>query len=277
MNAMKNYVKNLKLFGLATLILVFFSNCSDDDGEKEGVEEETGFRIEIATNSTFGKILVNQDNQSMYFFANDVNGQRNCAGNCASVWPPVTGELYELELGANLDVADFATIAIENGLKQITYKGWPLYYFSTNGDGQLEPSGATEGDGKNGTFHIAKPDYTLLLGRQPLTEGGDPVVYLVDDKGVSLYLNTGDEENKSNCAGGCAGVWPPFKDTALVLPSSMATYDFGTVDREDDLGPQLSFEGSPVYFFSQDEGNRGSVLGQEGGPNKTFFVVEPVL
>lgn len=271
---MKNY---LKLVGALALIITLFTSCSDDDGEEkvEDVIEETGLTIKIYEDNELGYILVNQDNQSMYFFAEDVDGQRNCAGGCANVWPPVVGELYELEIGPNLDESDFATVSIEDGKKQITYKGWPLYYFSTEGNGALEAPGATEGDGRGEVFHIAKPDYTVLIGKQPVEEGGEPEVYLVNDRGVSLYLNFGDDYDKSNCLGGCAGVWPPFPYEAdMVLPSSISLEDFNTAERGDDLGPQASYKGFPMYFFSSDEGNMGSVLGQAGGPNQTFFVMQ---
>ncbi len=271
---MKNY---LKPAGILALALTLFISCSDDEGEEkvEDVIEETGLTITTYDNGELGGILVNQDNQSMYFFAEDVNGQRNCDGGCVDVWPPVVGEIYELEIGSDLDESDFGTIAIGDGQKQITYKGWPLYYFSTEGNGELEAPGATEGDGRGGVFHIAKPDYTVLIAKQVVEEGGEPEVYLVNDKGVSLYLNLDDNYNQSNCVGGCAGVWPPFQDQEyLVLPSSLNPEDFYTVEREDDLGPQASFKGFPMYFFSNDEGNRGSVLGQAGGPNQTFFVTQ---
>lgn len=270
---MKTYLNYARLMPLAALALLLFS-ASCTKNEDDPIEEQ-GFAIKVVNNNEFGKILVNQDNQSMYFFAGDVSGESKCSGGCADKWPAVTGERYDLEIGSNLEESDFGTITRADGQKQITYKGWPLYYLSPDSDGKLENPGQTLGDGLGSVFHIAKPDYTILLGRQPLTEGGDNAIYLVDDRGVSLYRNTGDAENVSNCNGGCAGIWPPFKYAELVVPSSLNAYDFGSVTRQDDLGPQLSFKGSPLYFFSQDNQQRGSILGQGGGPNQTFFVVEP--
>jgi predicted lipoprotein with Yx(FWY)xxD motif len=78
---MKNY---LKPSGILALALTLFISCSDDEGEEkvEDVVEETGLTITTYDNGELGGILVNQDNQSMYFFAEDVNGQRNCDGGC---------------------------------------------------------------------------------------------------------------------------------------------------------------------------------------------------
>lgn len=267
----RNY---FNLLGLAVFAVMVMSACTKNEDDQPA-EEEYGLHVQVVSKATFGNILVNEDNQSMYFFANDVSGESNCNGGCADRWPAVIADLYDLKLDSYLDLADFGTTTRNDGQKQLTYKGWPLYYFSPESDGKLENAGETSGDGAGGLFHVAKPDYTILLARQAVVEGEDAIVYLVDDRGVSLYLNNADGENVSNCNGGCAGVWPPFKKEELVLPSSLAAYDFDSLEREDDLGPQLSFKGSPIYFFSQDELQRASVKGQGGGPNQTFFVVEP--
>lgn len=60
--------------------------------------------------------------------------------------------------------------------------------------------------------------------------------------------------------------------TAMVLPSIVSEGTFLDITRVDNLGPQLALDGSPLYRFSQDGLQRGSVLGQAGGPNANFFV-----
>ena len=269
---MKINRKFFNLLGLAVLALFLTTSCTKE--EVDDIPEELGFGVEIAYTNNFGKILVNQNNQSMYFFAGDVDGYSNCNGGCAEVWPPVLRKVDEIRIDSDLYSEDFSNITREDGQKQLTFKGWPLYYFSPDADGILENPGQTLGDGKGGVFHIAKPDYSLLLGQQTLEGEAVEKIYLVDYRGVTLYKNTADGVNQSNCNGGCAGVWPPFEKRELILPSSLYDADFKEIEREDDLGPQLSFKGSPLYYFSQDEEKRGLVLGQAGGPNKTFFVIE---
>lgn len=229
------------------------------------------FSIKLWEDGTLGQILVNGNDQAMYFFAEDVTGESNCSGGCADTWPAVTGDVYSLELGAGLDKADFGSIDAGYDEKQITYKGWPLYYFSPDGDGELEATKETLGEGKGGVFHVAKPDYSILLAKQSVVAGEDKVVYLVNDRGVSIYYNSADEDNKSNCSGGCASVWTPVSKNEIVVPSSLDEYDFAKIDRDDDLGPQVARKGRPLYYFDQDDNKPGIVLGEAGGPNKTFF------
>lgn len=253
------------------------TSCSSDDDYKNNPVEASNLTIQLAENGTFGSIMVNQNNQSMYFFAGDVTGVSNCNGGCADVWPPVIEDLSQLELGAGLNATLFGNITREDGQNQITFKGWPLYYFSPDADGVLENPGATLGDGRGDAFYILKPDYSIFFGRQVLEEGAEATLYLVDENGVTLYFTAGDNVNVSNCAGGCAGVWPPSKvPENMILPSLLGSNSFAIVDRNDELSPQLSFMGSPLYRFTPDEGVRGNVLGQAGGPGANFFVLEPL-
>lgn len=273
---MKNNRNFFNLMGLFVFALFLFSSCTKEEGV-DPTPEETKFTIKTVNNNQFGYILTDQNEQSMYFFAEDVKGESKCSGGCGNVWPPVTGDIYDLLPDSYLDQSDFGTITRADGQKQITYKGWPLYYFSPEGDGVLEQPREVLGDGRGGVFHVAKPDYAVLLGKQVVVEGEPAVVYLTDDRGVSLYLNTADEKNVSNCSGGCANVWPPFKKSELIVPSSLEYFDLENFNREDDLGLQLSFEGFPLYYFSQDEQVRGRTLGNGGGPNQTFFVIQPEI
>lgn len=269
---MKNYLKYFKILGVAVFSLMLLNSCEKNDDN----EDDSTPGVKIANNAEFGSILVDQDNRSLYFSANDISGESVCSGGCADVWPALTISGFELEIGAGLNEDDFSTITRDDGLKQITFKGWPLYYFSPNSDGELETANNIEGDGRGDVFYVAKPDYSLMVGKQIVEEGENPKIYLVDDNGVSLYLNTDDDEDFSNCIGGCAGVWPPFDAPgSLIVPSILDANDFSVIYRDDELGPQLGFLGSPLYHFSQDALERGSVLGQGGGPAQSFFVVDP--
>ena len=270
-----NYRNYFNLLSITAFVLILVSSCTLEE-DIIPVEEELKFNIQTLDNNEFGYILSNQNYQSIYFFAGDVSGnQSNCNGDCAYTWPPVIGDPYDLALDANLSAADFGTTTREDGQKQLTFKGWPLYYFAPDGDGVLEAPNQVLGDGRGGVFHVAKPDYTVLLAKQPVTEGGEDVIYLVNDRGVTIYLNTADEENVSNCSGGCAEVWPIVEKVEKILaPSSLDAYDFDSFYRTDDLGGQMTYKGSPLYYFIQDEFKKGVVLGQAGGPNQTFFVID---
>jgi predicted lipoprotein with Yx(FWY)xxD motif len=78
---------------------------------------------------------------TVYLFAADRGTKSSCAGECAQVWPPVTTTGNPRTTGGALASA-LGTTSRSGGVKQLTYRGHPLYYYV--GD---QRSGATTGQG----------------------------------------------------------------------------------------------------------------------------------
>ena len=89
--------------------------------------------------------------------------------------------------------------------------------------------------------------------------------YLVDDRGVTVYLFTNDTpgNNLSACSSGaCLATWPPVLTGESPLPSEIAGQSLvGSFDRPDGLGTQLTYNGWPLHYFSQDL-TPGDTVGQ---------------
>jgi predicted lipoprotein with Yx(FWY)xxD motif len=80
---------------------------------------------------------------TVYLFEGDKGTtSSNCNGACASAWPPVTTSATA-QATAAAKAADLGTITRADGTKQVTYKGHPLYYFSSDKD-----AGDAYGQGK---------------------------------------------------------------------------------------------------------------------------------
>lgn len=94
--------------------------------------------------------FINAANFTVYVFDADlgVPGQSACNGTCAQNWPPFI-------TNATTFPANYASITRQDGGKQLTYKGRPLYTFSFD-----TAPGQANGDGVNafgGLWHIARP------------------------------------------------------------------------------------------------------------------------
>jgi predicted lipoprotein with Yx(FWY)xxD motif len=81
---------------------------------------------------------------TLYTFDKDVagDGKSACNGPCATLWPPFAAGANEV-MGA-----DFKVITREDGTKQWTYKGMPLYLYSKD----TKPGDKT-GNKFNGVWH----------------------------------------------------------------------------------------------------------------------------
>ncbi len=96
--------------------------------------------------------------------------------------------------------------------------------------------------------------------------------FLVDDKGMTLYLFTKDSPNTSACYGKCASFWPPLLTSGTpVGASGLDASKFGTTTRTDGT-VQATYNGWPLYYFAKDK-QAGDTNGQKVGG--TWFVISP--
>ena len=71
---------------------------------------------------------------------------------------------------------------------------------------------------------------------------------LTDQNKISLYTFDADDENKTNCAGGCLDVWP-----ALIVPAgAKVAAPFATIQRSDGR-LQLTVNKLPLYYYFKDQ------------------------
>jgi len=108
--------------------------------------------IDLAYNEVLGEYLVDQDGMTLYYSVADVpdSGKSSCGDTCTHYWPPFhTGQIV---INKNLSWFDFDTIYRDDGSAQITYKGWPLYYYTND----YSP-GEIRGQGIDGVWFVAGP------------------------------------------------------------------------------------------------------------------------
>lgn len=281
-------LKQLK-FAAAVVITTFFVSCSSDGGDSgdngnnNPPAPEVKKAVSLATSATLGSYLVDKDGRSLYFFSTDANGQSSCTGGCEVVWPVFyVDNLTADKLGTGLTLSDFGTITTPSAKKQLTYKGWPLYYYSpSSGDdgyGNVtntpEAAGKTSGDGIGGIWFIAKPDYSVMIVRSQLvghdgknyksdyTVGDGATTYFTDGKGLTLYAFKNDNFKKNNFTKedfSNNSVWPIYETDKIVVPSVLDKSKFSVITV---FGKsQLVYNGWPLYYFGQDASVRGANKG----------------
>jgi predicted lipoprotein with Yx(FWY)xxD motif len=86
--------------------------------------------ISLGEAAGVGKILVDEEGMTLYYFQKDQkgSGKSKCEGACAEAWPPLITE-GEPEAMAGVKAAMLGTIERSDGTTQVTYAGWPLYTF----------------------------------------------------------------------------------------------------------------------------------------------------
>jgi predicted lipoprotein with Yx(FWY)xxD motif len=74
-------------------------------------------------------VLVNSKGFTLYAFEADKGGKSACNGQCAQVWPPLTGKP---KAQGTAVASKLGTIKRNDGTSQVTYAGHPLYTYTAD-------------------------------------------------------------------------------------------------------------------------------------------------
>jgi predicted lipoprotein with Yx(FWY)xxD motif len=86
--------------------------------------------------SDFGPMLFDARGQAIYLFEVETAGTPACYGECAAAWPPVlTNGPPEATGDVRADL--LGTVQRDDGSRQVTYAGHPLYFYANEGPGQV--------------------------------------------------------------------------------------------------------------------------------------------
>ena len=113
----------------------------------------------VVRSSAFGKMLFAGNGRALYAFTRDTRaGPSRCYGDCAAAWP-VYFAGKTLRAGAGVKQSLLGTVRRRDGRRQVTYNGWPLYFYAHEQAGQvLCQNVRTHG----GTWLVVRPSGTLV-------------------------------------------------------------------------------------------------------------------
>lgn len=88
-------------------------------------------RLESAEKAPFGRYVTDSHGRTLYMFEGDQQGQpSSCYDACEQAWPPALAGKAKIDLGPKLDQSKLGTVTRRDGSVQLTYGGWPLYYYA---------------------------------------------------------------------------------------------------------------------------------------------------
>lgn len=124
--------------------------ASDKKTEAVGIPTK---KLIAATIPKMGKVVTDAKGWVLYRFDLDSTtpSASTCSGKCAQIWPPVLADGTPELVGIPAKLV--GTIERDDGAKQVTLNGWPLYRYI----GDPKP-GAWKGQMVNGTWFVTAPD-----------------------------------------------------------------------------------------------------------------------
>jgi predicted lipoprotein with Yx(FWY)xxD motif len=89
--------------------------------------------VQASVNPEFGTVLMDGERMSLYIFLKDTqnSGASTCTAGCAEKWPPLLAQVAPVA-GEEVDATLLGTITRDDGSLQVSYNGWPLYYYKVD-------------------------------------------------------------------------------------------------------------------------------------------------
>ncbi|MEU0135680.1 hypothetical protein ABZ172_16880 [Streptomyces sp. NPDC006296] len=132
------------------LLAAALTGCSDGTSQGEGLgptaagaSPSAPATVDTKAEGKLGTILVDDKGNTLYLFLADTKNTSNCAGACATAWPPLLTK-GAAEVGSGADKKLLGSTKRSGGDEQVTYNGHPLYYYA----GDTKP-GQTNGQALN--------------------------------------------------------------------------------------------------------------------------------
>lgn len=119
-----------------------------------------GVALAIQPSPAYGQYLTDGQGRTVYLFTRDQGAHGSaCNGACVSAWPPVLVQATP-QIAAQVDPKKLGTIRRDDGSRQLTYNGWPLYYYAPD-----QRAGDTRGQSIQefgGTWYLVSPSGELI-------------------------------------------------------------------------------------------------------------------
>jgi predicted lipoprotein with Yx(FWY)xxD motif len=110
-------------------------------------------------NTRYGPILFDANDRVLYGFTRDKRGGKStCYGACAAAWPVYFAK-GKVNAMRGVKQSLIGTVRRRNGRLQVTYNGWPLYYYAHEGPRQVKCQNVNE---FGGLWLVVKPNGRLV-------------------------------------------------------------------------------------------------------------------
>jgi len=121
--------------------------------------------LALAQNSDLGSLLVDAKGMTLYLYTKDTPNTSTCYDKCAAAWPPLT-TTSSATAGTGVDDSKIGTTMRTDGTTQITYNGWPLYYFVKD-----KAAGDVTGENVGGVWFVLSADGNKVESMAMPTQG----------------------------------------------------------------------------------------------------------
>ena len=107
--------------------------------------------VDVGQNASLGSFLVDSNGMTLYLYTSDIPNTSTCTGACATNWPPLLTAGAPVA-GTGVTASMLGTTTRSDGSTQVTYNGWPLYYYASD-----QATGDTAGENVGNVWYVLTP------------------------------------------------------------------------------------------------------------------------
>jgi predicted lipoprotein with Yx(FWY)xxD motif len=144
-------MKNKIMFSSLILFALILSACASATPTPAAAQSSGPATVDVSQNATLGSFLVDSKGMTLYLYTVDTPNTSNCYSTCAVAWPPLLTSGAPIA-GTGVDASMLGTTTRTDGTTQVTYNGWPLYYFQTD-----KVPGDTTGENVQSVWFVITP------------------------------------------------------------------------------------------------------------------------
>ena len=144
-------MKNKIMLSTLILLAIILSACASATPTPAASQPSGPATVDVSQNATLGSFLVDSKGMTLYIYTVGTPNTSNCYSTCAVAWPPLLTSGAPIA-GTGVDASMLGTTTRTDGTTQVTYNGWPLYYFQTD-----KVAGDTTGENVQNVWFVITP------------------------------------------------------------------------------------------------------------------------
>jgi predicted lipoprotein with Yx(FWY)xxD motif/plastocyanin len=208
--------------------------------------------VMITKNDMLGQILTDDEGKTLYLYTKDTKNTSVCYDKCAQAWPPLL-TAGAPKAGDGADAALLGTTARTDGTTQVTYNGWPLYYYVKD-----QKPGDVTGQDVGGVWYMLsskgdKIETSVATASSAPAPAGQAKTVRVAIKNFSFGAPL-------TIAVGTTVVWTNDDAAPHTVTASDGTFDSGNLDKGASYSFTFTQEGTYSYVCQYHSDMKGQIV-----------------
>ena len=211
--------------------------------------------VMVSKNDKPGQIVADSEGKTLYLYTKDSKDTSNCYDKCAQNWPPLltTGAP---KAGDGADAGLLGATARTDGTMQVTYNGWPLYYWIKD-----QTPGDATGQDVGGVWYVLSPMGEKVATPEAAASPASPAsTPAAQAETVKVSIKNFSFGAPLTITVGTTVEWTNEDSMAHTVTASNGAFDSGNLDQGAKYSFTFTQEGTYGYVCTYHSNMKGQII-----------------